>query len=281
MSSEALAALCSKSISFLGSLNKSHLLLAFFYFSVTLLWFSVSGMTVKNGGGSWASHHPDWNGRQSTLGNNKQREKKSLMLIAPLYSKHLLYCTVQFQTKAHLFAELTVRERGYGGEKVGKQMREERETKHRGNHCLLQNTATVMHQDLAPCLHHSFHRSILYIHTHAALCLCGRKSTCGSASAVHRENSDDREERINIPVKNLRATFLSLKSELSLTSTRHPRSIFSTWSSHMYRRMNSPSEMYVWKTFIFFWLRSDGDVLETVIEAVRAESIHIHPPLHP
>lgn len=106
---------------------------SFVCFSYHCLWTVCVRVGVKEG----ASHHPEWDGGGRLLAALKQREKKTLMLIVPHCQKHLLYCTVQFQTKAHLFVEITVRERER--EKSGKaNEQKEKGTKHRGNHCLLQ-----------------------------------------------------------------------------------------------------------------------------------------------
>lgn len=75
------------------------------------------------------------------------------------------YCTVQFDFKQKLFVEITARKRGREESKWAKA---ERDKAQRGS-LSAANTDTVMHQDLAPCLHHSSECSILYMETHCSV----------------------------------------------------------------------------------------------------------------
>ena len=50
------------------------------------------------------------------------------------------------------------------------------------------NTVTVMHQELAPCLHHSSSNGLFFTWTHTPLCVCVNKSPDSSALLLYHEN---------------------------------------------------------------------------------------------
>lgn len=61
------------------------------------------------------------------------------------------------------------------------------------------NTGTVMHQDLTPCLHHSFEWPILYMDT--LFCVCVLTLLCVSLCFIMKTfSSHKQEDKINIPV---------------------------------------------------------------------------------
>lgn len=100
------------------------------------------------------------------------------MLIVLQHPERLLSCTVQFQTKARVFLEITVRAREW--EKSGKanEHKERERNKAQRESLSAANTDRVMHQDLVPCLHRSFEWPILCTDTHSCsvLSLCVNNS---------------------------------------------------------------------------------------------------------
>lgn len=104
--------------------------------------------------------HPKWNEVRSLLATISIKNK-TLMLIMLQHPERLLSCTVQFQTKAHVFLEIIVRAREW--EKSGKanEHKERERNKAQRESLSAANTDRVMHQDLVPCLHRSSEWSIL------------------------------------------------------------------------------------------------------------------------
>ncbi|MEQ2194075.1 hypothetical protein XENOCAPTIV_022618 [Xenoophorus captivus] len=107
------------------------------------------------------------------------------------------YFTLQINFKQNCICLLKLPKEKGNGRKVEKQMSTKgRQTKHRGNHCAM-NTDTVMHEDITPCLHHSFERFILHMDI-IVQCLCGSRSWQTALAAAF---SIEEEEKLNINVQ--------------------------------------------------------------------------------